>query len=179
MVLTDLEDEPKGDAFGVHLASDVASTEINPMDPLAGRWIRFWPWPLGSQKDDVHFDDAAANSEPVRVIVIDEVHNLLVGSPREQRVILQLFRHLSNELKASLVCLGIADAREAIAGDTQLARRLDQIVLPRWKADEEFQGLVVGVLRSLPLRRPSALSAQSLRILLAPRMGSPRRFLAC
>jgi hypothetical protein len=101
----------------------------------------------------------------VRVIVIDEVHNLLAGSAREQRVILQLFRHLSNELKASLVCLGIADTREAIAGDTQLARRLDQIVLPRWKADEEFQGLVVGILRSLPLRRPSALSAQSLRTL--------------
>ncbi len=44
----------------------------------------------------------------VRVIVIDEVHNLLAGSPREQRVI--LFRPLSNELKASLVFLGIADA---------------------------------------------------------------------
>jgi Cdc6-like AAA superfamily ATPase len=69
----------------------------------------------------------------VRVIVIDEVHNLLAGSPREQRVILQLFRHLSNELKASLVFLGIADAREAIAGDTQLSRRLavkpQQVVL--------------------------------------------------
>jgi len=78
---------------------------------------------------------------------------------------LQLFRHLSNELKASLVCLGIADAREAIAGDTQLARRLDQLALPRWKADEEFQTLVVAILRSLPLRRPSALSAHSLRTL--------------
>ncbi len=79
----------------------------------------------------------------VRVIVIDEVHNLLAGSPREQRAILQLFRHLSNELKASLVFLGIADAREAIAGDTQLSRRLDQMALPRWKADDEFQSLVV------------------------------------
>lgn len=66
VVLTDLEDEPKGDAFGVHVASDVASTDINPMDPLAGRWIRFWPWPLGSQTDNVHFDGAAANSEPGR-----------------------------------------------------------------------------------------------------------------
>jgi hypothetical protein len=101
----------------------------------------------------------------VRVIVIDEVHNLLAGSAREQRVMLQLFRHLSNELKASLVCLGIADAREAIAGDTQLARRLDQLALPRWKADEEFQTLVVAILRSLPLRRPSALSAHSVRTL--------------
>jgi hypothetical protein len=101
----------------------------------------------------------------VRVIVIDEVHNLLAGSPREQRVILQLFRHLSNELKASLVFLGIADAREAIAGDTQLSRRLDQMALPRWKADDEFQSLVVAILRSLPLWRPSVLSVQSLRTL--------------
>jgi len=99
------------------------------------------------------------------LIVIDEVHNLLAGSPREQRVILQLFRHLSNELKASLVFLGIAEAREAIAGDTQLSRRLDQMALPRWRADNEFQSLVVAILRSLPLRRPSVLSVQSLRTL--------------
>ena len=94
------------------------------------------------------------NQLKVRVIVIDEVHNLRAGSPREQRVILQLFRHLSNELKASLVFLGIAEAREAIAGDTRLSRRLDQMALPRWKADDEFQSLVVAILRSLPLRRP-------------------------
>ena len=101
----------------------------------------------------------------VRVIVIDEVHNLLAGNPREQRVILQLFRHLSNELKASLVFLGIADAREAIVGDTQVSRRLDQMALPRWKADDEFQSFVVAILRSLLLRRPSVLSVQSLRTL--------------
>jgi hypothetical protein len=101
----------------------------------------------------------------VRVIVIDEVHNLLAGSPREQSVILQLFRHLSNELKASLVFLGITDAREAIAGDIQLSGRPDQMALPRWKADDEFQSLVVAIFRSLPLRRPSVLSARSLRTL--------------
>lgn len=72
------------------------------------------------------------------VLIIDEVHNLLAGTPREQRVILQLMHYLSNELNASLVCLGVMDARDAIAGDTQLSRRLDQIILPRWKADEEF-----------------------------------------
>ena len=42
-------------------------------------------------------------------------------------------------------------------------RRLDQFVLPRWKADEEFQELVTAILRSLPLRLPSVLSSQSLR----------------
>ena len=69
-------------------------------------------------------------SSNVRVLIIDEVHNLLAGTTREQRVILHLMRYLSNELKASLVCLGVMDARDAIAGDTQLSRRLDQIVLP-------------------------------------------------
>lgn len=99
----------------------------------------------------------------VRVLIIDEVHNLLAGNPREQRAVLQLLRYLSNELKASLVCLGVADARDAIAGDTQLSRRLDQIVLPRWKADEEFHELITAVLRSLPIKQPSALASQSLR----------------
>ena len=114
----------------------------------------------------------------MHVLVFDEVHNLLAGSPREQRVMLQLFRFLSNELKASLVCLGVADAREAIAGDMQLARRLDQLALPRWKADEEFQALVAAVLRSLPLRRASTLSAQSLRHLVRVSDGITARFFA-
>jgi hypothetical protein len=115
----------------------------------------------------------------VRVIVIDEVHNLLAGSPREQRVILQLFRQLSNELKASLVFLGIAEAREAIAGDTQLLRRLDQMALPRWKADDEFQSLVVAILRSLPLRRPSVLRFKACERSRGPRMASPQKSSAC
>jgi hypothetical protein len=54
----------------------------------------------------------------LEVRVIDEVHNLLTGSPREPRVIIQLFRHLGNELKASLLFLGIPDAREALAFKT-------------------------------------------------------------
>ena len=77
--------------------------------------------------------------------------------------LLQLLRYLSNELEASLICLGVADARDAIAGDTQPSRRLDQIVLPRWKADEEFHELITAVLRSLPIKRQSALASQSLR----------------
>jgi hypothetical protein len=34
-------------------------------------------------------------------------------------------RYLSNELKLSLVCFGINEARQAINGDVQLARRFD------------------------------------------------------
>ena len=36
-------------------------------------------------------------------------------------MILQLLRYLSNEIGASLVRLGVSEARDAVAGDTQLA----------------------------------------------------------
>ena len=102
----------------------------------------------------------------VQVLVIDEVHNILAGSHREQRVVLNTLRYLSNELKLSLVCFGVAEAREAISGDVQLARRFDEFSLRRWSADAEFEALVGSILRNLPLREPSALSARSLRRLL-------------
>jgi hypothetical protein len=99
----------------------------------------------------------------IKVLVIDEVHNLLSGSHREQRVVLNTLRFLSNELKMSLVCFGVAEAREAIHGDVQLARRFDAFLLPRWSTNEEFEDLVRAILRNLPLRLPSVLTVKSLR----------------
>ncbi len=56
----------------------------------------------------------------VQVLVIDEVHNILAGTYREQRIVLNTLRFLSNRLQISLVCFGVNDAREAIGGDVQL-----------------------------------------------------------
>lgn len=102
----------------------------------------------------------------VQVLVIDEMHNILAGSHREQRVVLNTLRFLSNQLKISLVCFGVTDAREAISGDVQLARRFDELTLPRWLANESFEALAISILRNLPLRQPSVLTARSLRRIL-------------
>jgi len=75
-------------------------------------------------------------------------------------------RFLSNEAKLSLVCFGITEAREAINGDVQLARRFDVITLPRWKANDEFQQLVLAIIRNFPLRQPSILTAGGLKRIL-------------
>ena len=56
--------------------------------------------------------------------------------------------------------------RDSGDGDVQLARRFDEFLLKRWSADAEFEALVESILRNLPLREPSALSARSLRRLL-------------
>lgn len=102
----------------------------------------------------------------VQVLVIDEAHNILAGTYREQRIVLNTLRFLSNRLQISLVCFGVNDAREAIGGDVQLARRFDQLTLSRWAANEQFEMLVALILRNTPLRHPSVLTARSLRRIL-------------
>ncbi|MER8456426.1 TniB family NTP-binding protein [Mesorhizobium sp. M0092] len=74
----------------------------------------------------------------VQVLVIDEVDNILAGSYREQRIVLNTPRFLSNRLQISLVCFGVNEAREAISGDVQLARRFEQFTLSRWAANGQF-----------------------------------------
>jgi hypothetical protein len=102
----------------------------------------------------------------VQVLVLDEIHNILAGSWREQRVIFNTLRYLGNELKVSLVCFGIMEARQAINGDVQLARRFDAVTLPRWTAGKEFEQLVLAIVRNLPLREPSVLTVKGLRRIL-------------
>jgi Bacterial TniB protein len=113
----------------------------------------------------------------VQVLVLDEIHNVLAASWREQRVVFNTLRYLSNELKLSLVCFGIMEARQAINGDVQLARRFDSVSLPRWIADKEFEQLVLAIVRNLPLKEPSVLTVKGLRrILLASDGVSARIF---
>lgn len=102
----------------------------------------------------------------VQVLVIDEVHNILAGTYREQRIVLNMLRFLSNRLQISLVCFGVNDAREAIGGDVQLARRFEQLTLSRWAANEDFETLIASILRNTPLRRSSVLTPKSLRRIL-------------
>lgn len=101
-----------------------------------------------------------------RMLLIDETHNMLAASYSEQRAMLNLIRFLSNELQMSVVCFGVADAREAISGDAQLARRFREYRLPRWQADDAFQMLVIKILRNMPLRQPSILSPRGLKKIL-------------
>jgi len=102
----------------------------------------------------------------VQVLLLDEVHNILAGTYREQRIVLNTLRYISNELHISLVCFGVREAREAISGDVQLARRFEEFPLTRWSADDEFEDLVLAIVRSLPLRNPTVLSARAMRRLL-------------
>jgi hypothetical protein len=42
------------------------------------------------------------------MLVIDEIHSLLAGTYREQRIFLNAIRFLANDLRLPLVCAGTA-----------------------------------------------------------------------
>lgn len=77
-----------------------------------------------------------------------------------------MLRFLANDLCASLVVFGVNDALDAIRGDDQLARRLDEHFLPLWEDDVEFSRLIQTLISAMQLREASGLSLHSLRNIL-------------
>jgi Bacterial TniB protein len=90
-----------------------------------------------------------------RVLVIDELHNLLAGRQDARREFLNLLRYLGNALRIPVVGAGTRDAYLAIRTDPQLENRFEPIALPLWEADVETATLIASFAASLPLRRPS------------------------
>lgn len=98
----------------------------------------------------------------VRMIVVDEIHHVLAGSPSKQRLFLNVIKHLSNELHIPLVCAGTKLAFNAIQSDSQLANRFEPRVLPRWSNNNEFKRLLLSFSTILPLKKESSLIENSI-----------------
>ena len=98
----------------------------------------------------------------VRILIIDEAHNLLSGAASQQRRFLNMLRWLGNELQIPLVAVGTAEALRAIQSDDQLANRFSPFPLPLWGDGEEYRRLLNSLEALLPLRRPSGLAEPSL-----------------
>ena len=98
-----------------------------------------------------------------RVLIIDELHNMLAGNAAQRREFLNLLRYLGNHLRVSLVGVGTHDAYLAIRSDDQLENRFAPLVLPRWGPDDEqTQSLLASFAASFPLRRPSPIATPAM-----------------
>lgn len=65
VVLGSLDRNARRDAFDVSPETDAKG--FNATDPLAGRWIRYWPWPLGPVRNAPLADAAAQSPEGRRI----------------------------------------------------------------------------------------------------------------
>lgn len=98
-----------------------------------------------------------------RMLVLDELQNLLAATASRQRELLNLLRYLGNELRIPLACLGTREAYLAIRSDDQLENRFEPFLLPPWQDDQEFGRLLASFEAVLPLRERSGLGAPALR----------------
>jgi hypothetical protein len=98
-----------------------------------------------------------------RLLIIDEIHALLVGGDRQQRIFLNVIRLLANELEMPLVCAGTPEARRALLTDNGLADRFESVGLPRWANNVAFRRLLASYAAVLPLRRASELDDEKAR----------------
>lgn len=93
-----------------------------------------------------------------RMLIVDELHNMLAGSANVRRAFLNLIRFLGNELRLPIVGVGIHDAYLAISSDDQLENRFEPVLLPTWEEGKELLALLASVAAVLPLRRPSEIA---------------------
>jgi hypothetical protein len=104
----------------------------------------------------------ACKTYKVKMLVIDEVHNILAGRNDRQREFLNALRYLGNALKIPIVCVGIKDAYLAIRSDPQLENRFEPFLLPVWKAGQEYETLLASIASVLPLKYLSNLNHQKI-----------------
>ncbi len=98
------------------------------------------------------------NDLNVKMLIIDEFHNLLSGSGKKHRVVLNSIRTLTNTLKIPIIGAGIPDAAIVVQSDAQLANRFEPLILPDWKKDsDDFKKLLIRFSETLPLKKPSNL----------------------
>jgi hypothetical protein len=104
-----------------------------------------------------------------KALVIDEVHHLLAGTPREQRRALNLLKTLANLLRIAVIAVGTRDALQAISTDPQVVSRFEPLELPRWTENDGFRAFILALTRELPLRKASSLTDRTCTQLLLRR----------
>ena len=137
-----------------------------PPDPSPGRFYLALLTALGTPtrpRNRVHELEQQAlmllRATGVRMLIIDELHNVLAGRDNVRREFLNVLRFLGNELRIPLVAVGTRDAYLAIRTDPQLENRFHPMTLPVWTNTADTRSLLASFTTSFPLRKPSHLTS--------------------
>lgn len=97
-----------------------------------------------------------------KVLVVDELHNILAGASKKQQLMLNAIKYLSNTLKISIIGGGTDDLVRAMLVDGQLSNRFTPEKIPQWREGEEFETLLESLEYILPLKKASDLTSTRL-----------------
>ncbi len=100
----------------------------------------------------------------VRLLVIDELHNILDATRLRQNQVINTIKYLGNTLKIPIVGVGTKEAKNVFRSDNQLSNRFKPIELPKWKLDIEYRKLLASFEKLMGLEQPSNLDSKELAI---------------
>ena len=101
----------------------------------------------------------------VRMLIIDEFHNLMRATAGKQRDFLVVIKTLGNELRIPIVVMGLPEVYNALQADRQIANRFQFVFLPAWELDSaqlpeepsEYRKFLAAFEKLLPFSQPSQL----------------------
>lgn len=73
-----------------------------------------------------------------KMIILDEVHNVLAASRNRQETFLQTLKFFSNELRIPIICIGTVEVLRAIQTNQQNGNRFESMQLSRWNYGKGF-----------------------------------------
>jgi hypothetical protein len=95
----------------------------------------------------------------VKLLVVDEIQDILTSTVRQQSIALDTIKFLMNELSLPILALGTSKAPAAMQVDEHLNARFDYRTLPTWRADQFLANFLSTLEQTLPLREPSGLAS--------------------
>lgn len=147
---------------GEHIIAKVLYTQAPPAPSEAGLYAEI----LNSLFEKIPTSSLEARRARViqvlrgiklKVLVIDELHNVLAGATVKQQHFLNVIKYLGNELQISIVGCGTGDLLRAVSIDPQIQNRFTPELIPKWQMGKEFRMLLKSFELTLPLQQPSLL----------------------
>lgn len=98
----------------------------------------------------------------LKLLIVDEIQDILTSTARQQRIALDTIKFLMNELSLPILTLGTSQAPAAMQVDEHLNARFKYRELPVWERDAYLKNFLDTLEKALPLRNPSYLSSPTL-----------------
>lgn len=95
----------------------------------------------------------------VKMLIVDEIHNILSGTIGKQKEFMNALKNLNNTLQIPIVLVGIKDALRATSTDAQIKNRFPPTHLPQWKLNQEYLMLLASIEKLLPLKKTSNIAS--------------------
>ncbi len=95
-----------------------------------------------------------------RLLILDEVNNLLIGKVDQRSMVLNALKSLSNELRIPIVAMGTEDAVRVFQTDAQLGNRFEPMGIPRWTVSRDYAIFIGRFVQGLELRNDSQFTTR-------------------